>query len=228
MSRKNIVDLFSGVNCFTKPYFQDEIKLFTVDNNPDFIPTWLGDFEFFDPTEAVKFFHGERVDVLYIGFPCTTFSVASIGAHWGTHDDGSPYRPKSDAAKKAIRMLEHLFNVVIPTLNPRVIIMENPRGVLRKMRLMKRLKRDTVWYCQYGTTAGIKRAKPTDIFTYGLPNWNPRPPCKNGNPDCDHVRAPRGAKTGTQGLKGNTLRSMIPHELCEELANAVREQWKTL
>lgn len=223
----NIVDLFSGVNCFTKPYFQDEINLFTVDNNPDFISSWLGDFEFFDPRTALEFFKGERIDVLYIGFPCTTFSVASIGKHWGTYEDGSPYRPKSDAAKKALRMLGHLFHRVIPTLNPRIIIMENPRGVLRKMRLMKRLTRNTVWYCQYGSTAGVKRAKPTDIFTYGLENWEPRPVCKNGNPECDHVRAPRGAKTGTQGIKGNTLRSMIPKELCHELYEAVKTQLKS-
>jgi hypothetical protein len=39
--------------------------------------------------------------------------------------------------------------------------------------------------------------------------------CKNGDP-C-HVSAPRGAKTGTQGLKGSKERSVIPAELCEHI-----------
>mgnify|MGYP003328916231 FL=1 len=47
--------------------------------------------------------------------------------------------------------------------------------------------------------------------------WIPRPMCKNGNPNCDHVAAPRGSQTGTQGLKGNYERSIVPSELCREI-----------
>ena len=72
--------------------------------------------------------------------------------------------------------------------------------------------RHTVWYCKYGDS----RAKPTDIWT-NCYLWKPREQCKNGNPECNHIRAPRGAKTGTQGLKGNMERSLIPKELCEEI-----------
>ena len=39
--------------------------------------------------------------------------------------------------------------------------------------------------------------------------------CKNGMP-C-HESAPRGSQTGTQGLKGNYLRSIVPYELCKEI-----------
>ena len=39
--------------------------------------------------------------------------------------------------------------------------------------------------------------------------------CKNGDP-C-HVAAPRGSKTGTQGLKGSYERSKIPEDLCLEI-----------
>jgi hypothetical protein len=45
--------------------------------------------------------------------------------------------------------------------------------------------------------------------------------CKNGNPNCNHERAPRGSKTGTQGRKGSYNRSMIPHQLCIEVLSAV-------
>jgi hypothetical protein len=45
--------------------------------------------------------------------------------------------------------------------------------------------------------------------------------CKNGNPNCNHERAPRGSKTGTQGKKGSFDRSKIPNELCLEVMRAV-------
>ena len=61
--------------------------------------------------------------------------------------------------------------------------------------------------------------KPTDIWTNN-PMWFPRSACKNGMP-C-HVAAPRGSRTGTQGLKGNHERSKIPHQLCLEVMGACK------
>jgi hypothetical protein len=55
--------------------------------------------------------------------------------------------------------------------------------------------------------------KPTDLWMNF--NWNTKPMCKNGAP-C-HVAAPGGSRTGTQGLKGNKERSIIPKELFVEL-----------
>jgi hypothetical protein len=55
--------------------------------------------------------------------------------------------------------------------------------------------------------------KPTDIFSNR--KFNFRPMCKNRSP-C-HVSAPRGARTGTQGLKGAYERSILPRELVEEI-----------
>lgn len=50
-------------------------------------------------------------------------------------------------------------------------------------------------------------------------NNNPqfKPPCKNGEP-C-HTRAPRGAKTGAQGLKGKVERARIPKQFCEHIVD---------
>jgi hypothetical protein len=56
--------------------------------------------------------------------------------------------------------------------------------------------------------------KPTDIWTNST-KWIPRAMCKNGAP-C-HVAAPRGSRTGTQGLKGAYERSKIPNQLCIEI-----------
>ena len=84
------------------------------------------------------------------------------------------------------------------------------------MRFMKDLPRYTVTYCQYGDI----RMKPTDIWT-NHPNPRFKPPCKNGDP-C-HVPAPRGAKTGTQGIKGSRERAAIPSELCLHIVDICEE-----
>ena len=96
---------------------------------------------------------------------------------------------------------------------PKYYYIENPRGVLRKLDVVKDLQiRNTVWYCQYGDS----RAKPTDIWTNDE-SWIPRPVCKNGNRNCHHEPAPRGSKTGTQGKKNAFLRSIVPEQLCNEI-----------
>ena len=86
--------------------------------------------------------------------------------------------------------------------------------MMRTLPIMAALPKRTVTYCQYGDS----RMKPTDIWT-NCDVWKNRPACKNGDP-C-HVAAPRGARTGTQGLKGNRERSVIPEQLCREICQAV-------
>ena len=75
-------------------------------------------------------------------------------------------------------------------------------------KFMPENNRQTVTYCQYGDT----RMKPTDLWINF--NWIGKR-CKNG--DKCHVSAPRGSKTGTQGLKGAKERSVIPPKLCIEI-----------
>lgn len=78
--------------------------------------------------------------------------------------------------------------------------------------------------CQYEQDKPVsqRRMKPTDIFT-NHPNPKFKPPCKNGDP-C-HVAAPRGSRTGTQGIKGSILRSVIPHDLCYHIATICEEAY---
>lgn len=56
--------------------------------------------------------------------------------------------------------------------------------------------------------------KPTDIFT-NHPDPQFKPMCHNG--DSCHEKAPRGSKTGTQGLKNAMLRSKIPDQFCDHI-----------
>jgi hypothetical protein len=151
-------------------------------------------------------------DFIWASPPCTAFSVASIGHHWD-NSSGTP-QPRTEAAaynqllvKKAIDLIQELK----PTYG---YLIENPRGMLRKLPVVANLPRQTITYCQYGDT----RMKPTDLWGE-VRNWTPREPCKNG--DSCHESAPRGSRTGTQGLKDAKLRSMVPLELSTELLAAI-------
>ena len=153
-----------------------------------------------------------RPDFIWASPPCTAFSVASIGHHW--QGGYRAYEPKTEFARHSQELVRHTIEL-IKKMNPtRGWLVENPRGVLRKLPVVANLPRNTVTYCQYGDS----RMKPTDLWGW-VPNWIPRPMCKNGEP-C-HTPAPRGARTGTQGLKGAKDRSMVPYELGKEILNAL-------
>jgi hypothetical protein len=156
-----------------------------------------------------------KPDFIWASPPCTAFSVASIGHHW-TGGKGA-YVPKTEAARHNQLLVAKTIQL-IQELNPTYgYLIENPRGILRKLPVVKDLPRTTITYCRYGDT----RMKPTDLWGE-VRNWTPRQPCKNGE-GC-HEAAPRGSRTGTQGLKDAKLRSMVPLELSTELLAAIESQ----
>lgn len=146
-------------------------------------------------------------DIIWASPPCTGFSVAALGHHWTGGKNA--YIPKTDTAKLGIELVKKTIEI-INYYNPKFYFIENPRGLLRKMEFMQNYIRHTVTYCQYGDN----RMKPTDIWTNSN-KWVPKKPCKNGD-NC-HISAPRGSRTGTQGLKGSYERSKIPYLLCKEI-----------
>lgn len=174
-------------------------ETFTIDNDPSLEPDLVVDIS--------KLYELQQCDVIWASPPCTCFSVASIGKHWsGGH---RAYIPKTKSAVESISLVSKTISLILES-NPKWWFIENPRGVLRKLPVMNGLERKTVTYCQYGDT----RMKPTDIWT-NAHWWKPRPMCKNG--DKCHESAPRGSRTGTQGLKGAKERGVIPPALFEEI-----------
>lgn len=149
-------------------------------------------------------------DAVWASFDCTTYSVAAV-----SHPI-SDYAKKSDRVNKNAISLIDYYRVLNPDL---VFFIENPLGMLRTMPWMRRFKRHTITYCQYGDT----RMKPTDIWT-NSETWAPKPACKNG--DKCHESAPRGSRTGTQGRKGAYDRSKIPQDLCIEILNSIKTTQK--
>lgn len=196
-----VLELFCGTKSFTKVAEARGHECRTLDNDPRFEPTYCMDIMDFDPV----ILDGWHPDVIWASPPCTCFSVASIGTHWG--GGRCAYLPQTADAERAKLVVARAVEL-IQAFQPDSYFIENPRGVLRKLDLIP-FPRKTAWYCQYGDT----RAKPTDIWT-NLQNWQPKT-CHNGSKD--HEEARRGAKTGTQGRKGAVERSIVPEKLCLEL-----------
>jgi site-specific DNA-cytosine methylase len=203
-----VLELFAGSKSFSKVAEEMGMETFTTDHKQFENIDYVVDIIDFDCSK-VPF----KPDIIWASPPCTTFSIASCSTHWKKDKT-----PKTEKCLKGIETVKKTLEI-IQHFKPKYYFIENPRGILRKLEIMKGIPRTTVTYCQYGDT----RMKPTDIWTNNLEDWfnekgwKPRPMCKNGMP-C-HESAPRGSKTGTQGLKGNYLRSIVPYELCKEILN---------
>jgi len=218
MSKPKLLELFAGSRSWGKIAEQLGYEVFSVDHKP---------FDKIDLVIDIEDLEESMLpwipDVVIDGRPCTTFSMAA----GRTHRLQPNFEPKTPFAAKCDRM-----NIKLNDFYKKwncIYYIENPRAMLRKMPYMQGMNRATVWYCKYGDI----RAKPTDIFSnniydaFNAKGWKPRPMCKNFKYDkqtgevidkhCHHESARRGAKTGTQGLKGNYERSKVPKELCEEI-----------
>ena len=198
-----VLELFAGSRSFSKVAEEMGMETFTTDFKPFDKIDYVVDILDFD-INKVPF----KPDVIWASPPCTYFSVASIGHHWN-----KDHTPKTEQAKLGVKIVQKTLDI-INFLKPDYFFIENPRGKLRKLDVVKDILRATVTYCQYGDN----RMKPTDIWTNNT-NWKPRKICKNGMP-C-HESAPRGSQTGTQGLKGNYERSIVPYELCKEILESL-------
>lgn len=210
-----VLELFAGTRSIGKVFERRGHEVFSVEWSREFddIDMYIDIKELSADTILEKF---GRPDVIWASPDCTTFSIAAISHHRRKNPETGNLDPVSDYAKFCDEVDKHVLEL-IRELKPRFYFIENPRGGMRKMTWMQGLPRYTVTYCKYGD----KRMKPTDIWT-NHPDPKFIPPCKNGDP-C-HERAPRGSKTGTQGLKGARERSIIPEKLCEHICDICEEE----
>ena len=197
-----VLELFAGTASFSNSAKRGGAETFTSDFDSQFNSDYCVDIMKFD-INIIPW----QPDIIWASPPCETFSVASMGYHW-TGGKGA-YLPKTDSCLAGIKRVEKTIEI-IKELKPKYWIIENPRGVLRKMPFMSEFNRYTVTYCQYGDS----RMKPTDLWS-NIPDLVMRSMCKNGSP-C-HEAAPRGARTGTQGVKGYRDRSRVPDDLCTDI-----------
>lgn len=205
-----VLELFAGTRSIGKAFESHGHEVFSVEWDKRFpdIDLYQDILEMTADDIISKF---GKPDVIWASPDCTTFSIAAISHHRKKNPVTGNLDPVSNYAKFCDKVDIHVLNL-IKQLDPPYFFIENPRGGMRKMVWMQSLPRYTVTYCQYGDT----RMKPTDIWT-NHPDPRFKPPCHNGDP-C-HVAAPRGSKTGTQGLKNSMERSIIPDALCEHIVD---------
>lgn len=205
-----VLDLFCGTKSIAKAFEARGHEAFTVDWDKQFAPDLCADIGTVSANDVIALCNGVP-DVIWASFDCTTFSIAAISHHRRKNPVTGNLDPISDYAKLCDAIDQHVLNL-IKELKPKFYFIENPRGGMRKMEWMQEYPRYTVTYCQYGDN----RMKPTDIWT-NHPDPQFKPMCKNGSP-C-HESAPRGSRTGTQGLKGSKERSVIPAALCQHIVD---------
>ena len=208
-----VLELFAGTRSIGKAFEKKGHEVFSIewDKQHENID-WYVDILTITAQDIIERFGVP--DVIWASPDCTSYSIAAI-SHHRTKEENGNLAPKSDYAKLCDKINQHVLNL-IKELNPKYYFIENPRGGMRKMEFMQNLPRYTVTYCQYGDS----RMKPTDIWC-NHPNPEFKPMCHNG--DSCHVSAPRGSKTGTQGLKNSKERSRIPDELCEHIVKICEE-----
>ena len=203
-----VLELFAGTRSIGKAFEKHGHEVYSIEWNKNFENIdWYEDISKITTQDIIDRFG--HPDVIWASPDCTSFSIAAISHHRRKNLETGNLDPVSDYAKFCDNVDQHVLDL-IRELKPKYWFIENPRGGMRKMTWMQGLPRYTVTYCQYGDT----RMKPTDIWT-NHPNPKFKPPCHNGDP-C-HEPAPRGSKTGTQGLKGSIDRSRIPDKLCEHI-----------
>lgn len=207
-----VLELFAGTKSIGKAFEKAGHEVYSIEwdkKHPNI--DWYADIGLITAQDILERFG--QPDVIWASPDCTSYSIAAISHHRTKTEDS--LAPKSDYAKFCDKVNQNVLKL-IRDLSPKYYFIENPRGGMRKMNWMAELPRHTVTYCQYGDT----RMKPTDLWT-NHPSPKFKPMCKNGMP-C-HEAAPRGSKTGTQGLKGSVERSRIPEELCDHIVSISEE-----
>ena len=207
MVNKQTVELNCGTKSFSKIASKRGYKTWTTDIDSQFNPDYVGDM-LDERTQEVILDHVKKASVVWMSPVCAWWSLSAGNTYW------TKFRmPRNDKAITGIKMMMFCrFIADYCIKNNKIFFIENPNG--RAVWILDNQYLKRVWYCQYGDT----RAKPTNIWT----NLNIKfKTCFNGNKACHHESAPRGSKTGTQGLKCSKDRSVIPPLLFEHIFDVI-------
>jgi len=207
-----VVELFAGTCSFSKVAKERGHDTWTTDYSEKFNCDLTGDILDYEVQKKV-FEQVKKAKFVWMSPVCTTWSLASGNTYWDEFR-----QPRREESGTAIRMMMFCrFIADYCVKHNKYFLIENPNG--RAVWIMDNQYLKRAWYCQYGDT----RAKPTNLWTNLPMSFRT---CKNNNPDCNHIRAVRGSKTGTQGLKGNMERSIVPEQLCKEIMDVLENKSK--
>ncbi len=189
-----VLDLFSGLGGFSKPFKDRGHEVITLDIEARFEPDVLADvreirFPGLPPIDR-------SFDVVLASPPCNEFSLPGLLR-------GFPRK----RTHEAVGLVASTFRL-IAEMRPRFYVLENPRAMLRTI-IGK--PRETVFLCSFGSPF----QKATDLWG----RW----PGEIRRPCAPHEAAPRQLdrkrcdRSGVLGLKDPAERAKLPYGLGEEL-----------
>jgi hypothetical protein len=151
-----IFDFFAGTGSSTQAFADAGDTVITFELDPFFTVTET--VNIMDLTvEGLLEKYGQP-DFIWASPPCQAFSVASIGHHWANGGDNPT--PKTELAEYNQLLVAKTKELIFGLKPKQGFLIENPRGMLRKLPVVADLPRRTVTYCQYGDD----RQKPTDLW----------------------------------------------------------------
>jgi len=183
-----VLDLFSGLGGWSQAFKDRRHEVITVDVEEKFNPTICKDII---KLEAKDFKEFVPFDVILASPPCNCFSVASVYQHW----DKETKRPKDQETLDSIELVGHTIKLIL-SLYPRFWILENPRGMLRSVLGKPPI---TTYFASWGNWT----LKPTDL-------WGVIPEGIKWKKPKKWEKAPRGSKSGVQGIDGHYVKKTYP------------------
>lgn len=204
------VEVWCGSKSFSKVAKELGHETWTTDILECFNPDYVGDILHYWTQDKV-FDKVKNADVVWMSVVCKGWTLSAGNTHW------TEYRqPKTQLAMDSIKMMMFArFIADYCVKKNKIFFIENPIG--RASWILDNKYQKRVWYCKYGDI----RAKPTYIYTNLDIEFET---CFNGNKECHHEPAPRGSKTGTQGLKNDIERSKIPPKLFYHIFNTIQKR----
>jgi site-specific DNA-cytosine methylase len=239
------IDLYAGRKGWSKPAERRGHHFLSIDWDERFDVDVHADILMLTKRWFVKRGFG-KPDIILASPPCESYSVGSFRHHWLAtcvcvcgrkleRVSGERWEHIRPTVGHRAKPVEGTFNVepksetgvtgqallrktleIIEWLQPLFFVIENPRALMRRMPELEHLERRTVTYCQYGK----HYMKPTDLWGGFPKSLKLKPPCVNGAP-C-HESAPRGARTGTQGLTTEEA-GEIPSRLASAVIRAAEK-----
>ena len=205
-----VFDLFSGLGGFSQAFLDRGHNVTRIEFDEQFkdVPeTYIGDV--LDMIDADFFDHYMGYpDIILASPPCNHFSIASVYHHWPKGEPTEATKQQIELVKYTVSLIEEVRQAKKQNNEGELYwILENPRGMLRKVLG----KPDKFIYM---SAYGKKSKKPTDL-------WGVFPPIDWKMP-FKWEKAPRGSKTGTQdnSLSPNE-RALIPYEFSLAICLAV-------
>ena len=199
-----VLDLFCGTKSLSPAVTERGWEYTGLDIESKFNPEICIDFLNWD-YKSLDFIP----DIIWASPDCSVYSMAC-----GSKSFNKNKEPVSNKAKIHLKILEKLKQVIQYFLEQNtnlIYFIENPTA--RMVWFMEDYPRYDISYCKYG----FDRMKPTTIWS-NVQGFIPKK-CKRSE-NCSHIKAPRGSRTGTQGIP-KTERYKVPKNLIDDLFNLI-------